>query len=41
LGQRRGFFNAGFSEQEVYEAKKVNLEKELAKVNDRLKEFQK
>ena len=41
LGQGRRFFNAGLSEQEVYEARKTNLEKELAKINDKLKEFQK
>ena len=41
LGQRRRFFSAGLSEHEVYQAKKANLEKELVKVNDKLKEFQK
>lgn len=41
LGQGRGFFNAGLSEQEVYEVRKASLEKELAQVNDKLKEIQK
>jgi len=40
-GQGRGFYNAGFSEAEVYEARKANLEKELSEINDKLKEFQK
>lgn len=41
LGQGRGFFNAGLNEQEVYEARKAILEKELAQINEKLKEIQK
>ncbi|MBN1468895.1 MAG: DUF5320 domain-containing protein [Fusobacteriaceae bacterium] len=40
-GQGRGFFNVGLSEQEVYEARKATLEKELAQISEKLKEIQK
>jgi|GEM_PF-5477068 len=41
FGQRRCFSYSDLGEQEAYQARKENLERELSQINDKLKEFQK